>query len=264
MRRRRFLSLGPAFAAALPAQQTQQKYQLIAHRGGIVDAAHAENTAASIRAAIERGYWMIEVDIRRTRDGQPILQHDATFERFYGDKRRVEDVTWKESQRLRSDPGNSSPIHFTDLCAMCKGRIRLMLDIKGAEWPDTSYEGLVRDLDRHGLLRTAYLLGGGRVKSFFEGKSYLSSNRKSLAEAVSRGEAVAAKYFLFELGSELDGTALDLCRKHDVTPVAAINTFRYTMAGRDETKGPEEDVARLKKLGVLHYQIDSRYDHLFL
>ena len=81
---------------------------------------------------------------------------------------------------------------------------------------------------------------------------------------MQRGEDVARNYFLFELGSELHEPSLELCRKHGVTPVAAINTFRYTMAKRDETKGPEEDVARLKKLGVLDYQIDSRYDYLFL
>jgi hypothetical protein len=48
-----------------------------------------------------------------------------------------------------------------------------------------------------------------------------------------------------------------------VTPVAAINTFRYTESKRDEQKGAEEDVARLKQLGVVHYQIDSRYEPLF-
>ena len=101
------------------------------------------------------------------------------------------------------------------------------------------------------------------MKQFFRGKSYLSSNRKSLAEAAARGEDVSRNYFLFELASDLDEAAVQLCRKHTVVPVAAINTFRYTMAHRDEVKGPEEDAARLKKIGVEYYQIDSRYDYLF-
>ncbi|HWR52998.1 MAG TPA: hypothetical protein VN428_17945 [Bryobacteraceae bacterium] len=75
---------------------------------------------------------------------------------------------------------------------------------------------------------------------------------------------MASNYFLFELASVLDEDTVQLCQKYDVTPVAAINTFRYTMAKRDEIKGPEEDTARLKGLSVTHYQIDSRYDHLFL
>jgi len=46
-------------------------------------------------------------------------------------------------------------------------------------------------------------------------------------------------------------------------PVAAINEFRYVEARRDVRKGAEEDVARLKRLGVTHYQIDSQYQDLF-
>jgi hypothetical protein len=87
---------------------------------------------------------------------------------------------------------------------------------------------------------------------------------RSLAEAVAGGEDVSRNYFLFELASELDEAAVQLCRKHNVAPVAAINTFRYIMAHRDEVKGPAEDAARLKKIGVEYYQIDSRYDYLFL
>ena len=41
---------------------------------------------------------------------------------------------------------------------------------------------------------------------------------------------------------DLDAGTVALCRKLQVVPVAAINTFRYTMAGRDETRGPVEDV----------------------
>jgi glycerophosphoryl diester phosphodiesterase len=241
----------------------ERRFRLIAHRGGIVDETHAENSPGSIQAAIARGYWMLEVDIRRTRDGEPILQHDPTFTRFYADDRRVEDLTWSEVQRLRSRPGNTSPIHFAELCRMCRGRIGLMLDIKGDHWPAGFYSGLIHELRQADLLRTAYLLGSDKLKQIFRGKCYLSANRKSLSEAVSGGEAVARNYFLFELASDMNESSLELCRRHNVTPVAAINTFRYTMASRDEVKGPEEDAARLKKMGVEHYQIDSRYDYLF-
>lgn len=260
MTRRDFL---PVLAAPLLAAP-DRRYRLIAHRGGIVDDAHAENSPGSIDEAISRGYWMIEVDIRRTKDGEPVLQHDATFERFYGDSRAVDQLTWAEVRQLRSKPGDTSPIHFRDLCRMCKGRIRLMLDIKGDLWPDEFYSGLAQTLAENNLLKSAYLLGGDRLKRHFRGKCVLSCNRKSLAEAVQHGEeAVGRQYFLFELGSVLNEESMALCRRHNVTPVAAINTFRYTEAKRDETKGAEEDVAHLKKLGVIHYQIDSRYEYLF-
>ena len=238
-------------------------FKLIAHRGGIVDETHAENSPGSIQAAIDRGYWMLEVDIRRTADGEPILQHDPTFRRFYGVDRPVEELTWAEARRLKATPGGTSPIHFRDVCRMCQNKVRLMLDIKSENWPDEFYLSLVRLLDTHELLRSSYLLGGDRLKRHFRGKAWLSANRNSLKQAIARGEDVASMYFLFELGSVLDQEALDLCRTNKVTPVAAINTFRYTEAGRDEQKGAEEDVVRLRRLGVTHYQIDSRYESLF-
>lgn len=251
-----------ALAGGAP-YQARSAFHLIAHRGGIVDENHAENSPASIEAAIARGYWMLEVDIRRTADGEPILQHDPTFRRYYNLDRPVAELTWAEARRLKAKPGGTSPMHFRDLCRMCENRIRLMLDIKGDSWPDAFYAGLARLLEQHGLLRSCYLLGGERFERHFRGKAWRSSNRNSLQRAIDRGEDVRSNYFLFELGSVLDAEAVKLCRVHNVVPVAAINTFRYTEAGRDEQKGAEEDVARLKRLGVTHYQIDSRYESLF-
>ena len=257
--RRTFLTASAASAVC----RGNTEYRLIAHRGGIVDEAHPENSPGSIQAAIDRGYWMLEVDIRRTADGEPILQHDPTFQRYYGVNKPVAELTWSEVKQLRSTPGDTSPIHFRDVCRMCQGKVRLMLDIKSDRWPAEFYQSLVSILDEHQLLQTAYLLGSDRIKRFFRGKCKLSCNRTTLKAAVERGEDVAANYFLFELGSVLDEAAIELCRANRVVPVAAINEFRYVEAHRDVRKGAEEDVARLKRLGVTHYQIDSRYQDLF-
>lgn len=263
MTRRDFIAAAAAANAANAAIGKQ--YKLIAHRGGIVDGAHAENSPGSIEAAIARGYWMIEVDIRMTKDGEPILQHDPDFRRFYGEGRRVEEMTWTEISKLRAVPGGTSPIHFRDVCRMCEGKIRLMLDIKSDKFPEEFYANLRNLLEKHSLLRDAYALSGGgeRGARHLTQHCYRSSNRTTLKAAIERGEDVKSKYFLFELASDLDQPTFELCRQAGVTPVAAINTFRYTMAKRDEQKGPEEDAARLKALGVRHYQIDSRYDPLF-
>lgn len=256
--------LGAAATACLSAAELDPAYKLIAHRGGIVDGEHPENSPGSLEAAIARGYWMIEVDIRRTKDGEPILQHDANFKRFYGDERLVEQMTWAEVSRLRSNPGGTKPIHFQEACAMCEGRVRLMLDLKSADWPEEFYNNLGNVMERHNLLATAYMLGGGtRPATFLGPKCFQSANTARLQAAIGRGEDVKSRYFLFELASELSPETFALCRRYGVTPVAGINTFRYTMAKRDEWKGPEEDATRLKALGVRHYQIDSRYDGLF-
>ncbi len=253
--------LSGSLAANLVAAPAQLK--LIAHRGGIVDDTHAENSIGSVEEAIKRGYWMIEVDVRATLDGEPVLQHDATLERFYGVKRRPEEMSWLELSRLRAEPGGTSPIHFDTLCQMCKGKIRLMLDIKNASMPVGFYERMSKSMNKAGLLETAYMLGGDRWRDVFgPGGTRESANRKALAAAAERGEDVKKRYFLFELASEVDGEPVDLCKRLGVDVVAAVNTFRYTMAKRDEWEGPKEDIRRLLGLGVSTYQIDSRYESL--
>ncbi|MCZ2153689.1 MAG: glycerophosphodiester phosphodiesterase family protein [Bryobacterales bacterium] len=239
-------------------------YKLIAHRGGIVDSEHPENSPGSLQAAIERGYWMVEVDVRRTRDGEPILQHDDTFSRFYGNPAKVEELTWPEISRFRSTPGGHKPIHFKEACAMCEGKIRLMLDIKSAAWPEAFYTGLGDVMESHGLLHTAYMLGGGtRPAEILGPRLRQSANLARLQAAIERGGDIGSRYFFFELANEIRPETVALCHKLSVTPVAAINTFRYAMASRDEWLGPREDAARAKKIGIRHFQIDSRYEEFF-
>ncbi|HEU0120566.1 MAG TPA: glycerophosphodiester phosphodiesterase family protein [Bryobacteraceae bacterium] len=249
---------------ATPLFGAAERPFLIAHRGGVVGSEHAENSPASVEAAIRRGYGMIEVDIRRTKDGHAIVQHDESFQRFFGTGAKAGELTWREVQKLRATPGGTRPMDFDELCARCAGRIRLMLDIKSETFPEEFYEGLEGSLRKHGLLHNAFTLGGPRVKTFFKGKLRLSANRKDLAAAVERGEDVGRLYYLFELGSVLDAEAVALCRKHNVTPVAALNTFRYEMEKIDPWEGARRDVTKLKALGVRHYQIDSIYDSLLL
>lgn len=259
--RREWLSAGSG--AALAAQSPSRPF-LIAHRGGIVGDAYAENSPGSVEAAIRRGYAMIEVDIRRTADGVAVVQHDADFRRFFGVPRRVEEMRWADVEALRATPGGTRPMRFSELCERCAGRIRLMLDIKSEGYPEEFYQGLEADLRRNGLLANAYTLGGARIKTFFQGKLWRSANRDGLRAAIARGEDVSKGYFLFELGSVLDAEAMELCREHKVIPVAGLNTFRYEMEKIDHWVGARRDVARLRGLGVNHFQIDSVYDTLLL
>lgn len=258
--RRQWLASGTAVALRAAADRPF----LIAHRGGVVGTEHAENSPASVEAAIARGYQMIEVDIRRTRDGRAIVQHDPTFTRFFGHSAAVEELTWDQVTRLRATPGGTRPMDFEELCARSAGRIRLMLDIKSESFPEAFYAGLEESLRRHHLLESSFTLGGPRVKGFFRGKLRLSAQRADIRAAVARGEDVSRGYYLFELGSVLDAEGVALCRQHGVTPVAALNTFRYEIEKIDHWTGAKRDVAKLRALGVRHYQIDSLYDTLLL
>jgi len=59
-------------AASGASAAIDKNLRLIAHRGGVVDAGRPENSPGAVQAAIHQGYWMIEVDIRQSRDGEPL------------------------------------------------------------------------------------------------------------------------------------------------------------------------------------------------
>ena len=64
--------------------QTQKKdnnLELIAHRGGVVNSKSPENSLKALNEAINRGYYMVEVDVRLTKDGVLITHHDKDFKR---------------------------------------------------------------------------------------------------------------------------------------------------------------------------------------
>jgi glycerophosphoryl diester phosphodiesterase len=70
----------------------------IAHRGDPV--AHRENTLDAFRAAVAAGADMIELDVRRTSDGVPVVVHDPTLERLWGMTRRITDLAADDVRAL--------------------------------------------------------------------------------------------------------------------------------------------------------------------
>jgi glycerophosphoryl diester phosphodiesterase len=62
----------------------------IAHRGEPVG--HRENTLPAFAAAVALGADMVEIDLRRTRDGAVVVLHDQTLERLWGLEASVGDV----------------------------------------------------------------------------------------------------------------------------------------------------------------------------
>jgi glycerophosphoryl diester phosphodiesterase len=62
----------------------------IAHRGEPVG--HRENTLSAFAAAVDDGADMVELDLRRTREGEIVVLHDQTLERLWGVAASVGDL----------------------------------------------------------------------------------------------------------------------------------------------------------------------------
>lgn len=97
----------------------------VAHRGDPYRA--RENTLPSIRSALERGADAVEIDVRVTRDGVPVLLHDATLQRLWGHDLRLDRLSHEELTELT---GGGVPTLREALLAA--GTHRLMIDLPGS------------------------------------------------------------------------------------------------------------------------------------
>ena len=80
---------------------------ILAHRGGCGEG--MENTLGTIRKSLDAGIKAFEIDLRITKDGTIVLQHDDTLKRTAGIERCIEEMTDKE---VRENPGFAA--YFVD------------------------------------------------------------------------------------------------------------------------------------------------------
>ncbi|MEN8758000.1 MAG: glycerophosphodiester phosphodiesterase, partial [Desulfobacterales bacterium] len=95
----------PYFAAA--------GFQVIAHRGG--SGLGPENTLAAFRRSLAAGADVLEMDVRTTADGHPVVLHDATVDRTTDGRGAVNEMTLAQLKKLdagfrwTADQGRSFP-----------------------------------------------------------------------------------------------------------------------------------------------------------
>ncbi|WP_404955972.1 glycerophosphodiester phosphodiesterase [Streptomyces sp. 147326] len=100
-----------------------------------------ENTLPSIRSAFAHGADAVEIDVRLTRDGVPVLLHDETLQRLWGHDVRLDDVTAPQLKEL-----TEGGVPTLRDALMAAGAGRLMLDLPGATSESVrTVVGLVRE-----------------------------------------------------------------------------------------------------------------------
>ncbi|WP_190018604.1 glycerophosphodiester phosphodiesterase [Streptomyces lucensis] len=101
-----------------------QTVTAVAHRGDPYR--FRENTIGSLRSALDQGADAVEVDVRLTRDGIPVLLHDETLERLWKLRRPL---TALSAEEVRGITGGGVPTLAEALAAT--GDSRVMVDLCG-------------------------------------------------------------------------------------------------------------------------------------
>ncbi|MBZ9645818.1 glycerophosphodiester phosphodiesterase [Streptomyces sp. PSKA30] len=111
----------------------------VAHRGAPYH--HPENTVDSLRTALELGADAVEIDVRLTRDGVPVLLHDETLKRLWEHDRPLLSLSADEVHGLTDGavPTLTQALTATD-------GSRVMLDLPGT--PDVRAARRVVDVVR--------------------------------------------------------------------------------------------------------------------
>lgn len=119
----------------MKAYQSNQ-VMVISHRGDWRNA--PENSLLAFRNCIEMGIDMIELDLKKTRDGYLILMHDSTIDRTTNGEGSPTEYTLEEIKQFRLVDGlgrvtNHSIPTLNEVFALCKGKILINID-KGYDY----------------------------------------------------------------------------------------------------------------------------------
>ncbi|MFI1701259.1 glycerophosphodiester phosphodiesterase [Streptomyces bobili] len=101
-----------------------QTVTAVAHRGDPYRV--RENTLDSLRSALDQGADAVEIDVRLTRDGVPVLLHDETLKRLWGRDRPLLSLSAAEVRGL-TEGGVPT---LAEALAATEGS-RVMLDLPG-------------------------------------------------------------------------------------------------------------------------------------
>lgn len=135
---------------------------VVAHRGYWHVA--PENSILGLEKAVELGVDMVEVDVRRTKDGVMILMHDTSLDRTTNGSGLVTDHTWEEISKLRlKNASGELTAHrvptFEEAMLFAKGKVLVNID-KG----DNYFEEIGQILRKTGTLDIAVPKSGQTVE----------------------------------------------------------------------------------------------------
>jgi len=131
-----------ALPQTLPNKEKLEKCKIVSHRGEYDNRGIFENTLPAFDRVRDHGVWGVELDIRWTKDLQPIVFHDADFQRLFGSSLMVKKMTMAE---VRTE----FPVipSLEEVILRYGKKLHLMIEIKKEVYPDPGYQNQVlRDL----------------------------------------------------------------------------------------------------------------------
>lgn len=132
------------FSYCTPLDVPWLKDTPIAHRG-LHDAQHDENSLGAFANAVSNDY-AIELDVRLTRDGIPVVMHDNNLSRMTGVKDAISRMNLADLKKLRLPSGEEIPT-LSEALSQIGGKVPVLIEVKDFGIPGKLEEAALRVLD---------------------------------------------------------------------------------------------------------------------
>lgn len=204
----------------------------VAHRG---DPYHfRENTLPSLRSAFAKGADVVEVDVRVTRDGVPLLLHDPTLERLWGHGAAVSALTADEVGELTGGGVPPFARALAELRERPAGRLLIDLTETGQAEPSVAAVRATGTADR--VYYCGELPAMLAVRELDPGAEIAMTWKTSRRPPAALLEALRPRWINLRFGL-VDAPTVAWAREHELLVAAWTADWRRSMA-------------RLLKLGV--------------
>ena len=175
------------YMACLP-----QKAALVAaHRGTAERSKYPENSMSALKALIDKGYLVAEIDVAGLKDGMHILYHDGVWDEKSTGKGPIASSTWSDAEKILLDDTNGKlsldrPVKFEDYLMAAKGKIYLEIDFKSS----SKYETVLDFIRKQGMANQVILI------SYNEGQTRkLSRLAPDMMISIGSNEALGQRRF---------------------------------------------------------------------
>lgn len=181
----------------------QRPMQIVAHRAGGNLA--PENSVAGVDAASEAGAAWSEFDVRRSKDGVYVINHDPDFARTTGDPRTPEEMTWNEIKQLRinnlfgTQPASAPVPSLSQMLDAGKNKIGMFVELKGPTADEKMADDVVAMIREKGMEDQAVLLSlDYKLITYIEQKYPAMDTGYLFYFSVGESEKLAGDYLIME------------------------------------------------------------------
>jgi glycerophosphoryl diester phosphodiesterase len=176
--------------------------KIVAHRGG--SAGTPENTLAAFANAVAIGADIIELDIHLSKDGVPVVIHDATLDRTTDGTGQVNSYTVQELKQFDAGQGERIP-RLEEVFVLVGNRVPFVLELKSLEAVPATVELIkqhpgVRWMGLSGIPEALDALRAALPEADLAVGTFGSrAAAEKLAELIGNSERIVSKIFVERL-----------------------------------------------------------------